>query len=208
MIGRLRGVLVLKKPPFLLIEINGVGYEVQAPMSTIYQLPALGSEVTLITHFHVREEAQILYGFYHDQERALFRALIKISGVGPKMALGILSGMSVWEFIHCVDQKAIEQLVRLPGIGRKTAERLIIEMAGKLAADLHDEDVSRSLLGPSAEQPTTVSAVEEAIAALVALGYKPMDATKAIQAMTITPDVQSETLIRRALQQLARRSIS
>lgn len=205
MIGRLRGLLVFKKPPFLLIEVNGIGYEVQAPMSTIYQLSPLGSEVTLITHFHVREDIQILYGFYQDQERALFRVLIKISGVGPKMALGILSGMSVSEFIHCVDQRAIEQLVRLPGIGRKTAERLIVEMAGKLAPHLYDEDVSRALLGPALEQPTTVAAVEEAIAALVALGYKPMDATKTIQAMTITPDVQSETLIRRALQQLASR---
>jgi Holliday junction DNA helicase RuvA len=203
-IGRLRGTLVIKKPPYLLIEVGGVGYEVQAPMSTIYQLPALGSEVTLSTHFHVREDLQVLYGFYQDQERALFRALIKISGVGPKMALGILSGMNVAEFIYCVDQKAIETLVRLPGIGRKTAERLIIEMAGKLAPHLHDEDMSRSLFSASSEANRLSSAVEEAIAALITLGYKPMDATKTIQAMTITPDIQSETLIRRALQQLAR----
>lgn len=119
MIGRLRGTLEIKKPPYLLIEVNGVGYEVQAPMSTIYHLPEIGQPTTLFIHFHVREDAQILYGFSEEKERTLFRALIKVSGVGPKMALAILSGIDVLDFIKCVEQREPGPLVRLPGIGKK-----------------------------------------------------------------------------------------
>ncbi len=201
MIGRLRGVLLLKKPPFLVVELGGLGYDVQVPMSTLYHLPPLGSEVTLLTHFYVREDLQVLYGFLQEQERALFRALIKISGVGPKMALAILSGMSVGQFIHCVDQRLIENLVRIPGVGRKTAERLMIEMAGKLALDGTEEALSRDLFTQQA-MPHTPS--EEAIAALIALGYKPVEASKMIQKMQPTENCSTEDLIRRALQSLAK----
>ena len=146
MIGRLRGILEVKKPPYLLIEVGGVGYELQAPMSTIYKLPEVGSPVTLFTHFQVREDAQVLYGFYEERERTLFKALIKVSGVGPKMALTILSGMDVLQFIKCVDNRETALLVRLPGVGQKTAERLIIEMAGKLNVAVSEhENFSRKL---------------------------------------------------------------
>lgn len=203
MIGRLRGLLVMKKPPFLLIELGGLGYDVQVPMSTIYQLPPIGSEVTLLTHFYVREDLQVLYGFMQVQERALFRALIKISGVGPKMALTILSGMSVSQFIQCVDQRLIENLVRLPGVGRKTAERLIIEMAGKLALDQGEEALSRHLLEQTPSEALDPTPTEEAIAALITLGYKPQEASKVIQKMQPT-EASTEDLIRRALQALAK----
>ena len=203
MIGRLRGLLVLKKPPFLVVELGGLGYDVQVPMSTIYQLPPLGSEVILLTHFHVREDLQVLYGFIQEQERTLFRALIKISGVGPKMALAILSGMSVSQFIQCVDQRSIDNLVRLPGVGRKTAERLIIEMAGKLALNQGEEALSRQLFEQTTHQPLQHTPSEEAIAALITLGYKPSEASKMIQAMHPT-EASTEDLIRRALQVLAK----
>ncbi len=200
MIGRLRGLLVLKKPPCLVVELGGLGYDVQVPMSTFYQLPSIGSEVILLTHFYVREDLQVLYGFAQEQERAVFRALIKVSGVGPKMALGILSGMSVSQFIQCVDQKSIESLVRLPGVGRKTAERLIVEMAGKLTFDRCDV-----LANPLFEQPSSLerSPSTDAIEALITLGYKPQEAAKIIQAMLPTT-ATTEDLIRRALQTLAK----
>ncbi len=203
MIGRLRGLLVLKKPPFLVVELGGLGYDVQVPMSTIYQLPPIGSEVILLTHFYVREDLQVLYGFIQEQERTLFRALIKISGVGPKMALAILSGMSVSQFIQCVDQRLVENLMRLPGVGRKTAERLIIEMAGKLALNQGEEALSRQLFEQTTHQPLQNTPSEEAISALIALGYKPSEATKMIQAMQPT-EASTEDLIRRALQVLAK----
>ena len=203
MIGRLRGLLVLKKPPFLVVELGGLGYDVQVPMSTIYQLPPIGSEVILLTHFYVREDLQVLYGFMQEQERTLFRALIKISGVGPKMALAILSGMSVSQFIQCVDQRSIDNLVRLPGVGRKTAERLIIEMAGKLALNQGEEALSRQLFEQTTHQALQHTPSEEAVEALITLGYKPQEATKMIQAMQPT-EASTEDLIRRALQVLAK----
>ena len=199
MIGRLRGILELKKPPYLLIEVNGVGYEVQAPMSTIYQLPDIGQAVMLYIHFHVREDAQILYGFSEERERALFRALIKISGVGPKMALAILSGMDVLDFIQCVDRKESAPLVRLPGVGKKTAERLIIEMAGKLDVSLaEDQNFSRKLFEPIVDGMSPKAAEEEAVSALIALGYKPQEATRAI-GKVLYEGATSQELIRRAL---------
>jgi len=203
MIGRLRGILEVKKPPHLLIEVGGLGYELQAPMSTIYQLPEIGAPVTLFTHFHVREDAQILFGFYEERERVLFRALIKISGVGPKMALTILSGIDVAQFIHCVDRRETAPLVRLPGVGKKTAERLIVEMAGKLSASVEeDESFSRKLLEKDFESSPKM-AEEEAVSALIALGYKPQEASRSI-AKVLFEGASCQELIRRALQGLAK----
>jgi len=204
MIGRLRGILEVKKPPYLLIDVGGVGYEVLAPMSTIYQLSEVGSVVTLWTHFQVREDVQALYGFYEERERALFKALIKVSGVGPKMALTILSGIEVSQFIQCVDRRETAPLVRLPGVGKKTAERLIIEMAGKLdvSAETH-ESFSRILFEEAVETHSPKRIEEEAVSALISLGYKPPEATRAI-AKVLYEGASSQELIRRALQGLAR----
>ncbi len=128
MIGRLRGTIVYKRPPQLLLDVGGVGYELDAPMSTFYDLPAVGETVTLVTHLAVREDAQVLYGFIRESDRALFRALLKVTGVGARMGLAILSGMDAQRFARCVEQQDVAALIRLPGIGRKTAERLIVEM--------------------------------------------------------------------------------
>ena len=132
MIGRIRGVLVLKQPPDILVEVGGVGYEIQVPMTTLFQLPEVGAEVSLVTHFVVREDAQLLYGFIDERDRGLFRQLIKVSGVGPKLALTILSGMDSSSFARCVQRDDIASLVALPGVGKKTAERLLVEMRDKL----------------------------------------------------------------------------
>lgn len=205
MIGRLRGILEVKKPPYLLIEVGGVGYELQAPMSTIYKLPEVGSPVTLFTHFQVREDAQVLYGFYEERERTLFKALIKVSGVGPKMALTILSGMDVLQFIKCVDNRETALLVRLPGVGQKTAERLIIEMSGKLnnVVSAENENFSRRLFEDAVDTTSPRAVEEEAVSALIALGYKPQEATRAI-GRVLFEGASSQELIRRALQGLAR----
>jgi Holliday junction DNA helicase RuvA len=204
MIGRLRGILEMKQPPLLLIDVAGVGYECQAPMSTIYQLPEIGSPINLLIHFHVREDAQILYGFFEEKERALFRALIKVSGVGPKMALTILSGIEAREFIQCVDRRDIAPLVRLPGVGKKTAERLVIEMAGRLAKSIpEEENFSRRLFESVQDYDAPKLAEEEAIGALIALGYKPQEATRAIGKVMVE-GATSQDLIRKALQNSAR----
>lgn len=205
MIGRLRGVLAEKQAPDILVDVSGVFYELQVPMSTIYQLPAQGAEVTLHTHMVVREDAQLLYGFYSLQERRMFRSLIKVSGVGPKMALAILSGMAVDEFVRTVRVNDIAGLTRMPGIGRKTAERLIVEMKDRLAewnVEIETPDYS----GTANEQmPSERQLSQEAETALVALGYKPAEATriisKALKAdSTIT---RSDELIRQALRSMA-----
>jgi len=204
MIGRLQGHLAIKKPPFLLIEVNGVGYEVLAPMSTIYQLPEIGGSVKLWIHFHVREDAQILYGFHEERERVLFRTLIKISGVGPKMALTILSGIEVSKFIQCVESRDANPLVRLPGVGKKTAERLLLEMAGKLAKqELFESDFSHRLLETKLGESSLKESEEEAIQALISLGYKPQDANRAILKVG-TEGATTQDLIRLALQGLAK----
>lgn len=204
MIGRLHGILEIQKAPYLLIVVNGVGYEVQAPMSTIYQVPELGKPLSLWIHLQVREDAHTLYGFYEERERALFRALIKVSGVGPKMALAILSGIEVSRFIQCVDQRDTSLLVRLPGVGTKTAERLILEMAGKLeSAGTDQESLSRTLFTADNSVPSAHKIEEEAVSALIALGYKPPEATRAI-ARILFEGASSQELIRRALQSLAR----
>ncbi len=204
MIGRIRGTLIEKQPPELLVEVQGVGYEVHAPMSTMYQLPDAGREVLLHTHLVVREDAHLLYGFFTTEERHMFRSLIKISGVGPKMALAILSGMAVDEFVRTVRLNDIAALTRMPGVGKKTAERLIVEMKDRLtnwnlpATTIAFKD--SAAVGPSAQQVS-----QDAETALVALGYKPQEAARLIaQALKQNPDLdRSEELIRHALKSVA-----
>ena len=200
MIGRLRGILVGKQAPTLLIDVNGVGYEVEAPMSTLYQLPAIDQPVILHTHMVVREDAQLLYGFASLEERSLFRALIKVNGVGAKLALTILSGISADDFVRCVRDEDSASLVRLPGIGKKTAERLIIEMRDRFK-DWHGGELDAS--SPVADSPLVVAGgndpVKEALSALVALGYKPQEASRFINGLD-TEGRSSEEIIRSALQ--------
>lgn len=195
MIGFLRGKLINKAPPQLLLDVHGVGYEVEAPMSTFYDLPALGEEVRLHTHLVVREDAHILFGFASEMERMLFRTLIKVNGVGPKMALTILSGQSVDEFYRCVDDNDVKALVRLPGVGQKTAERLMIEMRGRLPELSGDRSSPNRSQSPAA---VANSPKQEAISALCALGYKPQDASKMVQAVA-SDDKSCEDIIRLAL---------
>jgi len=197
MIGRLRGEVAVKQAPFLLLDVNGIGYELEAPLSTFFNLPETGQRVTLYTHLAVREDAHVLYAFATESERALFRSLLKVSGVGAKMALAILSGMSAEEFARCVESEDVSALVRLPGIGRKTAERLIVEMRDRLAK-LGDQIGGVSAV--SAVQPTARPRGEksDAVAALVALGYKPQDAERMVKAVA-SEGMDSESLIRAAL---------
>jgi len=195
MIGFLRGKLIVKAPPQLVLDVQGVGYELEAPMTTFYDLPNLGEEVKLHTHLVVREDAHVLFGFASETERMLFRTLIKVNGVGPKLALTILSGQSVEEFYRCVDDNDVKALVRLPGVGQKTAERLIVEMRGRLPA----LPGAASQSGVAATSPATVSShKQEAITALCALGYKPQEAARLVQNVA-TEDKSCEDIIRLAL---------
>jgi Holliday junction DNA helicase RuvA len=195
MIGSLRGRISAKTPPQLTVEVGGVGYEVEAPMSTYLQLPPVGAEVRLLTHLIVREDAHVLYGFASEEERRLFRSLIKVSGVGPKIALALLSGISVAAFAQCVQNQDVTTLTRIPSVGRKTAERLIVEMRDRLAAA--EEGVA------SAPAAGGVSAETEAFDALVALGYRPAEATRLLKG--VAPGTHStEELIRRALKSAVR----
>lgn len=196
MIGRLRGILLEKKPPQLLLEVGGVGYELEAPMGTFYQLPALGAEVTLHTHLVVREDAQLLYGFATEDERSLFRSLIKINGVGAKLALTILSGISAAELARAVHESDTASLVRLPGVGKKTAERLIVEMRDRLK-EWHDPQALSGVPATSAA-PMPADASREAVGALIALGYKPAEASRMVSAVE-AEGMDSEALIRAAL---------
>jgi Holliday junction DNA helicase RuvA len=195
MIGFLRGKLISKAPPQLLLDVQGVGYEVEAPMSTFYDLPAIGEEVKLHTHLVVREDAHILFGFASETERLLFRVLIKVNGVGPKLALTILSGQSVEEFYRCVDVNDVKSLVRLPGVGQKTAERLIIEMRGRLP---ELSDLGSTQQRSNVATVFTASPKQEAVTALCALGYKPQDAQRMVQAIA-EDDKSCEDIIRLAL---------
>ncbi|MES9961096.1 MAG: Holliday junction branch migration protein RuvA [Sedimenticola sp.] len=201
MIGRLRGELVYKQPPFLMLDVNGVGYELEAPMSTFYDLPLQGGEVTLYTHLAVRDDAHVLYGFVNEGERALFRSLLKVSGVGAKMALAILSGMNAEEFARCVQSDDTAALVRLPGIGKKTAERLIVEMRDRL------EKLEMATTGAVRIVPTPGEVVEnpvsDAVGALMALGYKPNEASKLVRAVD-SEGLSSEEIIRAALKAAAK----
>lgn len=200
MIGRLKGIVLEKKAPDLLLDVNGVGYELQAPMSTFYQLPAPGQGVLLHTHLVVREDAHLLFGFFEQQERALFRALIKVSGVGPKVALAILSGVTADEFVRLVRHDDDTALTRIPGIGKKTAERLLLEMRDRLKDWQGPASQSESAGGPPpAAGAKAVS--EDAETALIALGYKPAEAARMIvRTLKDNPTLErSEEIIRLAL---------
>ncbi len=201
MIGQLRGKLVSKTPPEVIVDVAGIGYEVQVPMSTLYELPELGSDVLLHIHFVVREDAQLLYGFHDLQSKAMFRALIKVNGVGPKMALGILSSMQADEFARTVRLNDVNAMVKMPGIGKKTAERLIIEMRDRL--DEWGEVGAASQL--TATQLDISSINRDAETALVSLGYKPVQAARSIaQVLKNNPAVaDSQELIRLALKSMA-----
>ncbi len=194
MIGSIAGVLTLKAPPRLQLEVGGIGYEIEAPMSTFYGLPAVGERTRLLTHLVVREDAHLLYGFATEGERALFRQLLKISGIGPRIALAILSGVSDAAFAHAVREQDAATLMRIPGVGRKTAERLIVEMRDRLEAT------------PKGQSVTAATGAEaEAYSALVALGYKPQEATRLLKvAATEGQALTTEEMIRRALQGAAR----
>jgi len=201
MIGRLRGEIVYKRPPRLMLDVGGVGYEVDAPMSTFYALPEAGNKVTLLTHLAIRDDAHVLYGFAKEGERELFRALLKVNGVGAKMALGILSGMNAEEFARCVQAADSASLVRLPGVGKKTAERLIVEMRDRLE-QLEVTPGAVPTPAPAAGQRQE-SPADEAVSALVALGYKPVEAQRMIRAVE-APGVDSEEMIRAALKGAAK----
>ena len=190
MIGRLTGVLAGKSPPQILIDVNGVGYEVDVPMSSFYNLPALGERVTLLTHFVVREDAQLLFGFLTHDERVTFRQLVKISGVGPRMALSILSGLSVGDLARAVSLQDSARLVKVPGIGKKTAERLLLELKGKL--------------GETLATPISINSVAQGdiLQALVALGYSDREASAALKALPA--DVAVSDGIKLALRALAK----
>lgn len=200
MIGRLRGILLEKKPPQLVIDVHGVGYEVDVPMSCFTALPAVGEEVMLYTHLVVREDAQQLYGFSHDKARQLFRELIKVSGIGAKMALAILSGMSASQFVSAVEQQNIGLLTKLPGIGKKTAERLVIEMRDRLKQKQAIWSPEMLVAEPMGSAHSEQHASDDAIAALVSLGYKNSEAERLIgQVANQHPLADSEQLIREAL---------
>ena len=198
MIGRLRGEVAHKQAPHLLLDVNGVGYELETPLSTYFNLPETGQQVTLYTHLAVREDAHVLYAFATEAERTLFRSLLKVSGVGAKMALGILSGMSADEFARCVEAGDVASLVRLPGIGRKTAERLIVEMRDRLAK-LGMQTGVAAPVSASSHPARPQTARSDAVAALVALGYKPQEADRMVKSVA-DGEMDSEGLIRAALQ--------
>ncbi len=197
MIGRLRGIIVEKQPPQILIESCGVGYEVHLPMTCFYQLPDLNQETVIFTHFVVREDAQLLFGFNSKSERTLFRELIKVNGIGPKLALAILSGMSAQQFVSCVEQGEVAMLLKLPGVGKKMAERLLVEMKDRCKG-LHTNLFGNAADTISATDFNSSAAQTEATAALVALGYKPQEANRMINRAG-PADADCETLIREAL---------
>ncbi|MDH4133510.1 MAG: Holliday junction branch migration protein RuvA [Gammaproteobacteria bacterium] len=196
MIGRLTGSLARKEPPALLLDVNGVGYELEAPMSTFYDLPAVGEKVTLYTHLVVREDAHLLYGFSRESQRQLFRSLLKVNGVGPRVALAVLSGLSEQELILCLAHEDIARLTKVPGIGRKTAERLVMELRDKV-------DLTATPAGAAA-RPVNVPAdpAQEAVSALVALGYKPVEANRVVGGIS-SAGLTSEEIIRQSLKSLA-----
>ena len=201
MIGRLRGEIVHRQPPFLMLEVNGVGYELEAPMSTFYNLPTGSEQVILFTHLAVRDDAHVLYGFSSESERTLFRTLLRVSGVGAKMALAILSGMSAADFARCVQTEDIAALVRLPGIGRKTAERLIVEMRDRLDRLDGVSDITRTASAKGSAG--AVSPVSDAVGELIALGYKPVEASRMVRAVD-SEGLNSEEIIRGALKAVAK----
>ena len=201
MIGRLSGVLLEKQPPQLLVDVQGVGYELEAPMSTFYQLPAVAEAVVLHIHMVVREDAQLLYAFYTLSERQLFRDLIKINGVGPKLAVTILSGVTAEEFTRCVMENDAKALTALPGVGKKTAERLIIELRDRLAKNA-------DAILPGAQSITGLKVetnpVSDAVSALASLGYKAQEASQMVRAVS-TEGLTTEEIIKAALQSMVKK---
>ena len=195
MIGRLRGVLLHKQPPWLVVDVHGVGYELEAPMSTFYDLPEVGREVALFTHYAQKEDSVALYGFLSEAERRLFRDVQKVSGIGAKIALAVLSGVSVNDFARLVQTGDVGALTRIPGIGKKTAERMVVELRDR-AADL--------ATGPTAARSgQPMDALSEAIVALQQLGYKPAEAERMAKQVADAGDA-AENIIRKALQQALR----
>lgn len=202
MIGYLRGIIKVKSPPIVILEAGGIGYEVEAPMSTFYDLPDIEKETTLHTHFVVREDAQLLYGFGKLRDRDLFRHVLKVNGVGPRMGLAILSAMTTEDFLACVRGDDVASLTRIPGVGKKTAERLIIDLRDRL------EGFEAASAGSAADESAPdagglpANASRDAISALEALGYKPAEATKTVRAVK-GKNLGTEALIREALKMLA-----
>lgn len=200
MIGQIRGIILEKQHPQLLMDVQGIGYEIDAPMSTFYKLPEIGQEVCLFTHFVVREDAHHLYGFYTRDERLLFRALLKVNGVGPRLALTILSSTTPEEFVHCVLNNDTASLVRLPGIGKKTAERLVIEMRDRLS-DWYQAAPSEHAVPIKRDSHGRHQILQDAISALITLGYKQHEATRVVTKID-DGGAMSEELIRRALREM------
>jgi len=204
-IGRLRGTILEKQPPEVLLEVGGIGYEVQMPMSCFYELPEVGQEAVISTHFIVREDAQLLYGFNKKSERELFREVIKANGVGPKLGLAILSAMTAGQFVLSVENEDITTLVKIPGVGKKTAERLVVEMKDRLKGwgegDLFTPASDAAASNVPAENHSAARAEDEAVSALIALGYKPQQASKVISQIA-QPDMTSEAMIRDALRSM------
>lgn len=205
MIGRLRGIIIEKQPPEVLLEVGGIGYEIQMPMSCFYELPEVGQEAVISTHFVVREDAQLLYGFNKRSERELFREVIKANGVGPKLGLAILSAMTAGQFVLSVENEDITTLVKIPGVGKKTAERLVVEMKDRLKGwgegDLFTPTLDTAASNAAVADEPAARAEDEAVSALVALGYKPQQASKVVSQVA-QPDMSSEAVIREALRSM------
>ncbi|CAD5107362.1 Holliday junction branch migration protein RuvA [Zestomonas carbonaria] len=201
MIGRLRGTLAEKQPPHLILDVNGVGYELEVPMTTLYRLPSVGEPVTLHTHLVVREDAHLLYGFAEKRERELFRELIRLNGVGPKLALALMSGLEVDELVRCVQAQDTSALVKVPGVGKKTAERLLVELKDRFKAWETIPAIAPLVIEPRGV-PAVSSAENDAVSALVSLGFKPQEASRAVTAVQ-EEGLSSEELIRRALKGMA-----
>ncbi|EUB71232.1 Holliday junction ATP-dependent DNA helicase ruvA [Pseudomonas sp. GM41(2012)] len=200
MIGRLRGTLAEKQPPHLILDVNGLGYELEVPMTTLYRLPSVGEPLTLHTHLVVREDAQLLYGFFGKRERDFFRELIRLNGVGPKLALALMSSLEVDELVRCVQSQDTSALTKVPGVGKKTAERLLVELKDRFKA-WETVPAMFALVPnqPGGSDTTPVATAEnDAVSALISLGYKPQEASKAISAIK-EKGLSSEDMIRRAL---------
>ena len=199
MIGRLKGILLEKQPPEILLDVQGVGYELLLPMTSFYNLPEIGQEATLFTHLVVREDTHLLFGFAQKTDRTLFRELIKTNGVGPKLALAILSAMSVEDFAYAIEREELSKLVKIPGVGKKTAERLLVELKGKFKGIKQtDFFIESSHIKMPSMATQNETPLDEAVSALIALGYKPAEAEKMVKKVS-KPDLNSEKLIREAL---------
>ena len=197
MIGRLRGTLAEKHPPHVILDVNGLGYELEVPMTTLYRLPTVDEPLTLHTHLVVREDAHLLYGFFEKRERELFRELIRLNGVGPKLALALMSGLEVDELVRCVQAQDTSVLVKIPGVGKKTAERLLVELKDRFKAWETAPGMTPLVVEPRGKG-AVISAENDAVSALISLGYKPQEASRAVSAIK-EEGLSSEDLIRRAL---------